>query len=98
MRVKGSWTARLAVGLATPTLTRSLPTSRSAAQALAGERDAVRVRMDGPYRHLSADPARYGLLILVAGGVGVTPMIGCLRRLAEQVVRAAPAHHLQARG
>ncbi len=57
----------------------------------------MRVRLDGPYRHISADPARYGLLILVAGGVGVTPMIGCLRTLAEQVVRADPARDAQAR-
>ena len=37
------------------------------------------IRRDGPYGSLQFDYRRYGVLMLVAGGVGITPIIGMLK-------------------
>eukprot|EP00727_Mastigamoeba_balamuthi_P011174 m51a1_g668 hypothetical protein (1481) ;mRNA; r:246843-252444 len=39
------------------------------------------VRADGPYGHLSINPAEYEVAVLIAGGIGVTPMISIIRDL-----------------
>jgi NAD(P)H-flavin reductase len=37
------------------------------------------IRRDGPYGHLDFDYRRYGVLVLVGGGVGIAPIIGILK-------------------
>ena len=37
------------------------------------------IRRDGLYGSLQFDYRRYGVLMLVAGGVGITPIIGMLK-------------------
>eukprot|EP00727_Mastigamoeba_balamuthi_P011185 m51a1_g669 Ferric reductase (785) ;mRNA; r:252805-255750 len=50
------------------------------------------VRADGPYGHMTLDPADYHVAVLVAGGIGVTPMVAIVRsvygiaRLADGTV------------
>jgi hypothetical protein len=39
------------------------------------------IRSEGPYGHLDFDLRRYGMLMLVGGGVGITPVIGILKDL-----------------
>ena len=41
--------------------------------------DALAVRVDGPYGHLTKTPNRYEALVLTSGGIGVTPMVAMLR-------------------
>jgi len=39
------------------------------------------VRVDGPYGHLNLNYRRYEHILLVAGGVGITPVIGFLKTI-----------------
>ena len=39
----------------------------------------VWVRRDGPYGYNKFDYRRYGVLMLVGGGVGIAPIIGLLK-------------------
>ena len=39
------------------------------------------VRVDGPYGHLPFDPCKESVSIYIAGGVGITPIIGILRHV-----------------
>jgi len=46
------------------------------------EREAyISVRLDGPYGNLNLDYQRYSKLLLVGGGIGVTPIIGLLQSI-----------------
>ena len=37
------------------------------------------LRRDGPYGHTTFNYRRYGVLMLVGGGVGIAPIIGMLK-------------------
>lgn len=39
---------------------------------------SVRVLLSGPYGGLKLDMARYGTVLLIAGGSGITFMLGCI--------------------
>ncbi len=43
-----------------------------------------RVYLDGPYGAFTADPAPADMLVLIAGGVGITPMMSIIRTFADQ--------------
>lgn len=45
---------------------------------------SLRVKVDGPYGKSSIDFTEYRTVLLVAGGVGVTPMISLLRNLVDR--------------
>ncbi|KAJ9435139.1 Ferric reduction oxidase 5 [Diplonema papillatum] len=49
-----------------------------------GPSDAVPVRMEGPYGSLTFDYKAYDKLVLIAGGIGVTPMLSLLRSLEPE--------------
>uniref|UniRef100_A0A6B2L6A5 FAD-binding FR-type domain-containing protein n=1 Tax=Arcella intermedia TaxID=1963864 RepID=A0A6B2L6A5_9EUKA len=48
---------------------------------LASAEDCVWVRADGPYGNLNLDYHRYSNMVLVAGGIGITPVIGILKEI-----------------
>eukprot|EP01105_Mastigella_eilhardi_P018833 TRINITY_DN4392_c0_g1_i2.p1 TRINITY_DN4392_c0_g1~~TRINITY_DN4392_c0_g1_i2.p1 ORF type:complete len:1205 (-),score=276.71 TRINITY_DN4392_c0_g1_i2:2925-6539(-) len=58
---------------------KSLGNSTAALLKRAPSKGALWVRADGPYGHFSVPFKRYPVLVLVAGGIGVTPMISVLR-------------------
>jgi ferredoxin-NADP reductase len=43
------------------------------------------VLLDGPYGILSVDPGKYASLLLVAGGIGITPMHCILQQIKKHV-------------
>jgi ferredoxin-NADP reductase len=43
------------------------------------------LRLDGPYGHLSLTPDDYSRLLLLGGGVGITPLTSTLRWLQDEV-------------
>jgi len=74
---EGTWTGDLnAMGLA----------------AAESDKAAVDVRLDGPYGLLSVDVARYKSIVLFAGGIGVTPMLSVLQRMASSVSSSSTDH------
>jgi predicted ferric reductase len=42
------------------------------------------IRVDGPYGNLSFNYRRYGSLVLVGGGIGITPIISIIKDIYEQ--------------
>ena len=60
------------------------------AQQAASLKQKLWLRVDGPYGKFSLNHNRYPVVVLVAGGVGVTPSIACLKdiyRIRMSVVR-----------
>jgi len=51
---------------------------------------SLRMRIDGPYGKASIDFMRYRTVMLVSGGVGVTPMMSILRDLVDRQVSSMP--------
>ena len=54
--------------------------------ASAADIASMRVRVDGPYGRLQVDLTRYKTIVLVAGGIGITPFLSILEWLAEQKI------------
>lgn len=50
----------------------------------------LKMRVDGPYGKPSLDFMQYSTVVLVSGGVGVTPMISILRDLVDRQVSGMP--------
>jgi len=48
------------------------------------QKRSLKVFMDGPYGAWSIDPKRYPRLVLVAGGIGITPLMSLLTDLLAQ--------------
>uniref|UniRef100_A0A6B2LHV1 Ferric reductase NAD binding domain-containing protein n=1 Tax=Arcella intermedia TaxID=1963864 RepID=A0A6B2LHV1_9EUKA len=48
---------------------------------MASTENRVWVRADGPYGHLNLDYHRYSHVVLIAGGIGITPIIGILKEI-----------------
>ncbi|MFD2078510.1 3-phenylpropionate/trans-cinnamate dioxygenase ferredoxin reductase subunit [Actinopolymorpha cephalotaxi] len=53
-------------------------------ELLSGLRPGRRVYLDGPHGRFTTDGLRSAGFVLVAGGVGITPMLSILRTLAER--------------
>jgi 3-phenylpropionate/trans-cinnamate dioxygenase ferredoxin reductase subunit len=53
-------------------------------ELLIGMRPGRRVYLDGPYGGFTVDGLRSPGFVLVAGGVGITPMLSMLRTLADR--------------
>ncbi|PRP81419.1 ferric reductase-like transmembrane protein [Planoprotostelium fungivorum] len=51
--------------------------------AAARSNPKMMIRVDGPYGYLNANLRRYPVIILFAGGIGITPVISILRDLFE---------------
>jgi hypothetical protein len=49
------------------------------AQSAVALKQKLWLRVDGPYGKFSLNHNRYPVVVLVAGGVGVTPSIACLK-------------------
>jgi NADPH oxidase len=68
------------------------------AKACASEQRQTWVRVNGPYGFKNFDFRRYGTLVLVGGGVGITPVLGIMKELyggyASGERSAIPAHCL----
>lgn len=58
------------------------------AKAMAAAGQPLRMKIDGPYGHPSGNPRRYPSHLYVAGGVGVTPIMGMLRDLYDISIEA----------
>ena len=54
------------------------------AHAGAGDVAGMTVRVDGPYGRLQVDLTRYKTIVLVAGGIGITPFLSIIEWAAEQ--------------
>ncbi|GET03823.1 cytochrome b-245 heavy chain [Rhizophagus clarus] len=50
----------------------------------------LKMRIDGPYGKTSLDFMRYRTVVLVSGGIGITPMISILRDLVDRQVANMP--------
>jgi NAD(P)H-flavin reductase len=74
----GGWS--FVVSLSGP---KSLGARLAAAAAAAGGGD-IRVRLDGPYGGLGLQLRNYDSVVLVAGGVGITPCVSVAAALAAQ--------------
>lgn len=61
-------------------------------ELLAGLRPGRRIFLDGPYGRFTTEGLRSDGFVLIAGGVGVTPMLSILRTLADR--RDQRPHHL----
>ena len=62
------------------------PWTKSLAKCATSEKTGagtVKVALDGPYGSLRVDISAYSRLILIAGGIGITPMMPILDRLYE---------------
>lgn len=53
------------------------------AERCAAENKQAMIRSDGPYGDLSFNYRRYGSIILVGGGIGITPIMSVLRDIYE---------------
>jgi len=51
---------------------------------LAGKGEIRRIFVDGPYGNLTMNIQQYKVIVLVAGGIGVTPMISILKSLVHK--------------
>jgi len=65
-----------------------------AARLLAAPAGALRVRLDGPYGRLALHLERYAAVVLLAGGVGITPFVTVAERLCA--LQDAPGSALRA--
>ena len=61
----------------------------------ASENRQALIRVDGPYGNLSFNYRRYGSLVLVGGGIGITPIISIIKDIYEkcEVKRAKNNSH-----
>jgi predicted ferric reductase len=50
----------------------------------ASENRQALIRVDGPYGNLSFNYRRYGSLVLVGGGIGITPIISIIKDIYEK--------------
>jgi NAD(P)H-flavin reductase len=50
----------------------------------ASENRQALIRVDGPYGNLSFNYRRYGSLVLVGGGIGITPIISIVKDIYEE--------------
>ncbi|KAL3806863.1 hypothetical protein ACHAXA_004574 [Cyclostephanos tholiformis] len=50
----------------------------------ASENRQALIRVDGPYGNLSFNYRRYGSLVLVGGGIGITPLISIIKDIYEK--------------
>ncbi|KAL8465577.1 hypothetical protein ACS0TY_034892 [Phlomoides rotata] len=50
-----------------------------------GQRECIPVALEGPYGPASLEYARYDSLLMVAGGIGVTPFLSILRELCSDL-------------
>ncbi len=50
----------------------------------ASEHRQALIRVDGPYGNLSFNYRRYGSLVLVGGGIGITPIISIIKDIYEK--------------
>ena len=50
----------------------------------ASENRQALIRVDGPYGNLSFNYRRYGSLVLVSGGIGITPAISIIKDIYEK--------------
>jgi NAD(P)H-flavin reductase len=61
-------------------------------EAMACTARALQVRVDGPYGRAQVQLHRYRVLVLVGGGIGITPLLSCLDYLVEQLQSGASAY------
>ncbi len=47
----------------------------------ASKNDAVWIRVDGPYGNLNINYKRFPVLLMISGGIGITPVMGILKDL-----------------
>jgi predicted ferric reductase len=47
--------------------------------AKAKDQESMTIRVDGPYGNLNLNYRRYPIIIFVAGGIGITPILGMLK-------------------
>jgi len=50
----------------------------------------LKMKVDGPYGKTSLDFMQYNTVVLVSGGIGITPMISILRDLVDRQVTSMP--------
>ncbi|KAL7527411.1 hypothetical protein ACHAXR_001948, partial [Thalassiosira sp. AJA248-18] len=55
------------------------------AERCAADNKQVKIRSDGPYGALPFNYCRYGSILFVAGGIGITPIIGILKDIYGNV-------------
>ena len=46
-----------------------------------GKPSSLRIHVDGPYGHLKMQPNRYENVVLIGGGIGVTPLMSILKHI-----------------
>jgi predicted ferric reductase len=65
------------------------------AERCASENKQVKIRTDGPYGRLPFNYLRYGSIVFVAGGIGITPALSILNNIYQKrtdATKQRPAH------
>ncbi|KAL0341566.1 UNVERIFIED_CONTAM: Ferric reduction oxidase 8, mitochondrial [Sesamum calycinum] len=61
----------------------------------ADRRKCIPVAVEGPYGPASLDFVRYNYLLLVAGGIGITPFVSIVREITSNYSRSRYPHRIQ---